>query len=124
MNTVSDLYQIDGEPLLAPDEGVSMSFEDLDAADAGRDAAGFMHRSVVRYKVGVWNFQYSHLTHDEYAYMRSRMPQSGTFTFTYPDPCDHTARKSCKAYLSGFGVTWHSARTNTYRNLKFSIIEC
>ena len=38
--------------MLAPDEGVEMSFEDLDSADAGRDEAGYMHRSVVRYKVG------------------------------------------------------------------------
>ena len=124
MNTVSDLYQINGVPMLAPDEGVSMSFEDLDAADAGRDEAGFMHRSVVRYKVGVWNFVYSHLTHEEYGYMLSLMPKSGTFTFSYPDPVDPNLRKSCKAYLSGFGITWHSAKTNAYRNLKFSIIEC
>lgn len=124
MNTVSDLYQIDGVPMLAPDEGVSMSFEDLDGADAGRDEAGFMHRSVVRYKVGVWNFVYSHLTHEEYGYMLSLMPKSGTFTFSYPDPLDPSLRKTCKAYLSSFGITWHSAKTNEYRNLKFSIIQC
>lgn len=124
MNTVSDLYQIDGASLLAPDEGVSMSFEDLDAADAGRDEKGYMHRSVVRYKVGVWNFVYSHLTHYEYAYMQSILPRAGTFTFSYPDPLDPSVRKSCTAYLSAYGITWHSAKTGHYRNLKFSVIEC
>lgn len=124
MNSVCDLYSIDGKAMLAPDEGVEMSFEDLDSADAGRDEAGFMHRAVVRYKVGVWNFSYSHLTQGEYAYMLSLLPKSGTFTFSYPDPQDPGAQKNCKAYLSGFGITWHSAKTNHYRNLKFSIIEC
>ena len=124
MNTVSDLYQINGQPMLAPDAGVEMSFEDLDSADAGRDEAGFMHRSVVRYKVGVWNFVYSHLTQTEYAYMLSVLPNSGTFTFSYPDPRNPAVRKNCKAYLSAFGITWHSAKTNLYHNLKFSIIEC
>lgn len=124
MNTVSDLYKIDGVSMLAPDEGVEMSFEDLDSADAGRDEAGYMHRSVVRYKVGVWSFVYSYLTQDEYTYMLSLLPKSGTFTFTYPDPADPEKRKTCTAYLSGYGITWHSAKTNQYRNLKFSIIEC
>lgn len=124
MNTVSDLYQINGVSMLTPDQGVEMSFEDLDSADAGRDEAGYMHRAVVRYKVGVWNFVYSYLTQGEYTYMLSVLPKSGTFTFTYPDPINPNARKSCKAYLSGFGITWHSAKTNLYRNLKFSIIEC
>ena len=124
MNTLTDLYQIDGKPMLAPDQDVEMSFEDLDAADAGRDEAGFMHRIVVRRKVGVWNFVYSHLTQQEYAYMLGILPAGDTFTFTYPDPADCT--KSCRttAYLSGYGVLWHSARTKDYRNLKFSIIEC
>lgn len=124
MNTVSDLYQIDGAAMLTPDAGVEMSFEDLDSADAGRDEAGYMHRAVVRYKVGVWNFVYSHLTQSEYAYMLSILPKKGTFTFTYPDPTEPGEAKTCTAYLSGFGITWHSARTNLYRNLKFSIIQC
>lgn len=124
MNTVTDLYKIDGKSMLTPDEGVEMSFEDLDSADAGRDEAGYMHRSVVRYKVGVWNFTYSHLTQGEYTYMLSVLPKSGTFTFTYPDPINPAERITCQAYLSGFGITWHSAKTNHYRNLKFSIIQC
>ena len=124
MNTLTGLYKIDEKSMLAPDAGVEMSFEDLDSADAGRDEAGFMHRGLVRSKVGVWNFVYSHLTGQEYAYMLSILPKGGTFTFTYPDPLDPTVAKSCTAYLSGFGITWHSAKTNSYRNLKFSIIEC
>lgn len=121
---LTDLYKINGNSLVAPDEDIQMSFEDLDAADAGRDESGYMHRNVVRSKVGVWNFVYSHLTQEEYRYMRSILPTDGTCIFTYPDPEDTQRRCSTEAYLSGYSIVWHSARTMDYRNLRFSIIEC
>lgn len=124
MTTLTDLYQINGKPMPAPDQDVEMSFEDLDAGDAGRDEAGYMHRHVVRRQVGAWNFVYSHLTQDTYTYILSIMPDSGTFTFTYPNPANPQKRCTTKAYLSGYGIAWRSARTGAYRNLKFSIIEC
>ena len=124
MNTLTELYLINGKPMLAPDEGVEMSFEDLDAAESGRDAAGYMHRVVVRRKVGVWNFSYSHLTQEEYAYMLSILPTEGSFTFTHPMLADCTKSETTNAYISRYGITWRSARTKDYRNLKFSIIEC
>lgn len=124
MNTITELYQIDGKPMLAPDADVEMSFEDLDASDSGRDESGVMHRIVVRHKVGVWKFHYSHLTQEEYAYMLSILPKTGCFLFTYPKPEDCTQQESCMAYLSGYSILWHSARTKDFRNLKFSIIAC
>ncbi len=124
MNTLSDLFQINGKPMLAPDAGVEMSFEDLDASDSGRDEAGYMHRIVVRHKVGVWSFTYSHLTQAEYAYMLSILPKAGSFTFTHPALSDSTQPEETTAYLSQYGIAWQSARTGDYRNLKFNIIEC
>ncbi len=120
---LSDLYQINGKPMPVPDEGVEMSFEDLDSAQSGRDEAGFMHRIVVRSKVGVWNFTYSWLDAETYRYLLSILPEEGVFTFTHPTP-DDRGSASTTAYLSRYGISWHNARTNTYRNLKFSIIEC
>lgn len=124
MNSLSSLYQINGMPMLAPDENVEMSFEDLDASDSGRDESGVMHRVVVRHKVGSWTFSYSQLTQDEYAYMLGILPKAGCFTFTHPKLSDCTQTESCTAYLSGYSIVWHSARTKDYRNLKFSIIAC
>ena len=124
MNTITDLFQINGKPMLAPDADVEMSFEDLDASDSGRDESGVMHRIVVRHKVGVWNFNYSRLTQEEYAYMLSILPQAGCFTFTYPKPSDSTKRESCTAYLSNYSILWHSAKTGDFRNLKFRSIAC
>ena len=124
MTTVTDLYQINGKPLPVPDQDVEMSFEDLDAGDAGRDEAGYMHRHVVRRRVGAWNFIYSFLDQQTYTYLLGILPNGSTFTFTYPDPADPTRRRSTEAYLSGYGIVWRCARTGQYRNLKFSVIEC
>lgn len=124
MNTLSDKYQINGKPMLAPDADVEMSFEDLEASDSGRDEAGFLHRIVVRHKMGSWSFVYSRLTQEEYAYMLSILPQEGSFTFTHPKLSDCTQSESTIAYLSQYGIVWHSARTKDYRDLKFSINEC
>lgn len=124
MIAITNLYKINESPLPTPDQDVEMTFEDLDSGDAGRDESGYMHRYVVRRRVGVWNFTYSHLTQDTYTYLLSILPNDGTFTFTYPDPADPTRRLTTQAYLSGYGIVWRSARTGEYRNLKFSIIEC
>lgn len=40
----TDCYQIDGQPMLAPDTDASFSFSDLDASDSGRTEDGVMHR--------------------------------------------------------------------------------
>lgn len=119
-----NLYLIDGKPLPLPDQGVEMSFEDLDHADAGRDESGYMHRMVVRYKVGRWDFCYSHLTQKTYGEILALLPKSGSFTFCYPDPADPAQQKKTQAYLSRYGIVWQNAATGLYRNLKFSVIEC
>ncbi|MBQ3252161.1 MAG: hypothetical protein IJB02_02840 [Oscillospiraceae bacterium] len=117
-------YLIEGIPMPLPDQEVQMSFEDLDHADAGRDEAGFMHRLVARYKVGSWDFVYSHLTQQTYQQLLQLLPQSGSFVFSYPDPMNPDQYKHTVAYLSRYGITWRNAATGLYRNLKFSIIEC
>lgn len=124
MNTITELYQINGKPMLAPDENVEMSFEDLDSSDSGRDESGIMHRIVVRQKVGTWTFTYSQLTQEEYAYMLSILPTAGCFTFTHPSLADCENTETCTAYLSNYSVAWHGVKTKGYKNLKFSIIEC
>ncbi len=62
MRRTTDLFTVNGQPMLAPDEEIGISYEDLDASDSGRDESGVMHRIVVRQKVPSWTFSYSHLT--------------------------------------------------------------
>ena len=121
---LTELYKIDGKPMVAPDADVRMSFEDLDGAQSGRDESGYMHRILARRKVGVWEFSYSHLNREEYAYMMSVLPTGGSFLFTHPGIKDSAVPEQTRAYISKYGITWHSARTDSYRNLTFSVIEC
>jgi hypothetical protein len=121
---LTELYQIDGKSLVAPDQDVEMSFEDLDGPQSGRDESGFMHRILVRSKVGVWNFRYSHLTGAQYRYLLSVLPETESFVFCYPDPMEPGLQKTTTAYLSKYAAVWHNARTDTYRNMQFSVIEC
>ncbi len=120
----TDLFKINGKPLLPPDEDVSMSLEDLDSSDSGRDESGVMHRCVIRHKVRTWSFVYDHLTQAEYAYMLGVIPNTGTFTFTHPRLDDCTQTEETTAYCAKYSIVWHSARTRDYRNFKFNIIEC
>ena len=122
MNTITELFQINGKAMLAPDAGVEVSYSDLDAADSGRDESGFMHRLVVRHKIPSWQFSYTHLTAEEYGYLRSILPREGTFRFTYPN--EDGALEEIDAYLSQYSVIWENLRLGDYRNLKFSIIGC
>lgn len=52
--TLTNLFQIDGKSLYAPDCDIEPSYSDLDSSDSGRDEAGYMHREVVR--MAIQNF--------------------------------------------------------------------
>ena len=114
-------FRIDGRALPAPDAGMEMKFEDIDAADAGRDESGFMHRSPVRRQVGVWSFHYSWLSAEGYAYLRQLLTPD-TFTFTCPDGLGGS--RECTAYVAAHGIARQDKGTGMFRNVKFNVIEC
>ncbi len=123
MRAFAPFFFVDGQPLLAPDADMEHSFEDIDAADSGRDEAGLMHRTVVRRKVGSWSFAYAALTEEERQYLLSLFEGKSTFVFTHPARTG-AGVESCTAYMSRYGIAWRSARRGCWRNLKFNIIEC
>ena len=124
MRKRTDLFLIDGQPMLAPDETVEISMEDIDASDSGRDESGVMHRFVVRQAVGKWTFSYACLSGEEYAYMEGLFSGKGTFQFTYPDCANGGRPKQITAYRSKHGILWQSAATGQFRNYQFHIIGC
>lgn len=117
-------YQIDGKPMLAPDAEPEFTFTDLDSSDSGRDESGVMHRIVVREKVGTWSFTYSHLTDEQYTYLVGLFSGKAQFSFTHPKPGSSTETETSTCYCSNYSIAWRNARTGTWRNLKFNIIEC
>lgn len=119
-----DFYQVDGQPMPAPDEEPEFSFADLDASDSGRDESGVMHRIVVREKVGTWSFSYAHLSDEDLAYLRNLFAGKAQFTFTHPVFGSSTATESCTAYMSQYSAVWKNQRTGQWRNFKFNIIQC
>ena len=124
MRSVTELFAVNGKPLLVPDGDAAVSYEDLDSADSGRDESGVMHRIPVRYKVASWNFSYSHLTEEEKQYMEGIFPDGADFEFTHPDRVDAGASVTTRAYRSKYSISWKNARTGLWSNYGFSIIEC
>ena len=80
MREKTELFQIGGKPMLVPDVEVVVSYSDLDASDSGRDESGYMHRIVVRHKVGSWKFTYAHLTEEEKQYRKASSPMRPPFS--------------------------------------------
>lgn len=119
---LSDLFKINGKPVILPDADVELSCADLDSGDSGRDESGVMHRQVVRFRVKTWSFNYTFLTEEEYRYMESLFDGLGEFEFTFPLPGGTVG--TCTAYCSSTGIVVHNLRTGDYRNYKFKIIEC
>ena len=124
MRATTDLFTINGKPVLVPDQEVTVSYEDLDAADSGRDESGFMHRFVVRHKVASWGFTYSHLTEEEKQYMESLFPDKATFAFGHPGRKDSTKRETTTCYRSKYSLSWKNAATGLWSNYGFQIISC
>ena len=124
MRATTELFKINGVPMLVPDSEVGVSYEDLDSADSGRDESGAMHRVPVRYKVGSWSFSYNHLTEAEKQYMESLFPDAADFEFTHPDRLDASVSVTSRAYRSKYSISWKNARTGLWNNYGFNIIEC
>lgn len=115
-------FQIDGSPMLQPDAGVAIEYENLIAGDSGRDESGYMHTITVRNDMKRWRFSYAWLTAEEYAYVRSLLRGKTKFTFTFKDETGKT--DSVKAYCQKTGVSYWSARRGLYKDMQFDIIEC
>ena len=124
MREKTELFQVNGLPLLAPDAGVSIGYEDLDHSASGRDEAGFMHRQVARYKVPYWEFSYAALTEEERQYMESLFPDAPIFTFTHPGRLNVQQQEQTLCYRSKYAISWRNARTGLWNGYSFRIIAC
>lgn len=124
MRGTTNLFTINGKPMLVPDENVNVQYEDLDSGDSGRDESGVMHRIVQRYKIGSWRFSYSNLTEMEKQYMEGLFPNAPTFSFGHPGRLDASVVETSQCYRSKYGISWQNARTGLWNGYGFDIIEC
>lgn len=119
----TDLFAIDGQPMLVPDAGLPLLVEDVETSDSGRDESGVLHRFVVRQGMLHWDFSYARLTQEEYAYMESLFAGKSTFRFSYTSAVDST-RQEITAYRSKHSVLWNSAADGQFRDYQFRISAC
>ena len=125
MVQTTNLFQINGQPLIPPDSDVAWSYSDLDSADSGRDESGVMHRIVLRRRVTSVSLNYTSLTDEEYGYMVGLLDNAGdSFSFTAPRRGSSTELETRTCYCSKDGISWHNATLGLWMNLKFDIIEC
>lgn len=113
---------IDGQPILAPDADITISYEDLDSSESGRDESGFMHRVVLRTGVRKIPLQYASLTQAEYRYMESLFQGKADFQVDCRDV--DGSPLSFRAYRSKHNITIFNVRAGVFKNYTFSIIEC
>lgn len=124
MRKTTDLFLINGKPMLVPDAQAEASYEDIDSADSGRDESGVMHRIPVRYKVASWAFTYEHLTEEEKQYMENLFPDAADFSFTHPHRKNAETPVTVRAYRSKYSISWKNAKTGLWANYGFHIIQC
>lgn len=113
---------IDGQPVLVPDEDVTISFEDLDSEESGRDESGYMHRVILRIGVKKIPMAYASLDSEEYRYMESLF--QGKSTFQVDCRGIDGSPMSFMAYRSKHSISVHNIKTGIHKNYNFSIIEC
>lgn len=121
----TDLLQINGQPLIPPDNDVAWSFQDLDSDASGRDESGVMHRFVLRRRVASVSLRYAALTDEEYAYMADILDNAGpTFSFTAPRRGSSVRTETRTCYCSNDSIRWRNAARGLWMDFAFTVIEC
>lgn len=120
MRQFCDYFIIDDKPILAPDQDLGISKQDLDAEGSGRDELGYMHRIVSRERVGTWNLTYSTLNEWEFEYMNKLFEGKPEFNLII-----RIGSKEIKTrgYCSSVKASLHNAIKGIYKGVSFSIIE-
>ena len=122
--STTDLYKVNNSAMLVPDNEVGENYEDVDAAETGRDETGHMKRYPVFYKCGKWSFDYNLITKEDYMFMEALFPDDGTFMFTRPSRRNPDVMVTTECYRSKYSISWFSPKRGMYKNYKFNIIEC
>lgn len=114
-------FEIDGKPILAPDNDMAISKSDLDSEDTGRDESGVMHRDVLRERVRQWELKYLSLDYDEFEYMNELFEGKNEFDFEIKMPSKII---KTRAYCSAVSANLSDVVKWKYRNISFKIVEC
>lgn len=115
-------FQINERPLLVADAGVSITQQDIETEDSGKDELEVTHRSLARTGIYKIVYTYASVDREEYEYLRNLLLGKPYFTFSFLDLDGEV--KQIKAYCNKLTASLHNARTGIYKKLKFTIQEC
>lgn len=118
----TNIYQINGNPLPAPDENVQISYQDM-GDNSLLDESGFLHRQVQRRGVATWQFTYSYLTRQQRDSLMGLFTED-TFWFTHPDRLDSQKPDESLCYLESCSECLQSAAQGSYRDVRLTIRQC
>ena len=119
----TELFTIDGQPVLVPDGDLSMQEEDVIASDSGCDESGVYHHFGLGKRVKSWDFSYARLTRTELSYMESLFAGKDTFQFGFVSVLDGSYQEAT-AWRSKRSILWHNAAEDAFRDYRFRITEC
>lgn len=120
---LTQLYQIDGAPIVAPNAGVKLGLTDIEAPETGRDESGFLHRTVLRTGIATWQLCYERLTRQAYEYMQSILPRTGSFAFTHP-ACQSAGSTLSRCCLAGAESVCKTTAAGICWDLKITVKQC
>lgn len=122
MRQKTQIFQVNGMPLLVPDGNVEILAEDLLSPESGRDESGALHRFVLRPSLLSWQFSYRTLTQEEKEYLENLFPEGEPFSFSYPAGDGTQTQSLC--YRTDREITWRNARTGLWQDCGFRIVQC
>lgn len=124
MLRLTDLLQIDDDPLPVPTQQMELSYKDIVSSDSGRDEAGVMHREVLRYHVMTCKLTWDLLNDETYDYILRRIAGKETFRFRHPriGSSKETVEDIC--YAEAFDISLNDPKKERWRGLQLNIYQC
>ena len=118
----TNIYQINGNPMPAPDENVQMRYEDM-GDQSLMDESGFLHKNALRRGVTTWVLHYSSLPRQQRDYLMGLL-EGNTFYFTHPGRLNPAFPEESLCYLAGCSENLQSAVTGVYRDVTVTVRQC
>ena len=119
---LTNIYQINGSPIPAPDENVQVRYQDVGDKSL-TDEAGFLHKQVLRRGVATWTLRYSYLPKAQRDKLIGLLT-ADTFWFTHPDRLDSDKADESLCYLESHTECLQSAISGDYRDVCLTIRQC
>ena len=119
---LTNIYEINGAAMVAPDEDVVIRYENA-GEQSLMDEGGFLHKKALRRGITTWQFTYACLSRQQRDQLMGLFG-ADTFWFTHPDRLDPQKSDRSLCYLESCSECLQSVAEETYRNVKLTIRQC